>query len=461
LLQAESVAAIQECYLRGLLANFITTDDGTVFSPLKFTLEVMKELQNRTGDSMLHFMEMAMVLLDSSPDDTVNAVVDEVLAFRTRRDASGNKRTFDAAEKQTVPAKFGGINRNTPGDYTDMNFRYLNATGLFIRGRRSLRFNPAKQRLIELIIANYEVPETPLARALELTNGAALPTDQVAQAQQILQDLIAQAEQRGVDLPDYEVGDTAADVNLVRFDIEELLSKQEEENYAHDQVNQWEEIAAYMEVLWSNARSVAVGEDEISIRKEERPAYFEWVLWRAFLAINQLVNPPYESRRFKIDQSFLPMGTAPGGGADSIFVFQDFVIVGEVTLTTNTRQEAAEGEPVRRHVAQMVDQHPDKSVYGLFIANKIDSNTAETFRTGSWYKNDDTKLTLDIIPMTLKDFHGFFCELFAAERERTSLVRQLLDRCNAGREAHEAPAWKQHISTNIQATVTELQAPLH
>ncbi len=57
------------------------------------------------------------------------------------------------------------------------------------------------------------------------------------------------------------------------------------------------------------------------------PAYFEWVLWRAFLAINSLANKPYEARRYKIDQDFLPVGTAPGGGPDLIFEFEDFVIV--------------------------------------------------------------------------------------------------------------------------------------
>lgn len=455
LLQAESVAAIQECYLRGLLANFIETDSGTIFSPLQFTLEVMTELKNRTGDSMIHFMEMGMVLIASTPDEEIRTIVDNILAFRERREASDNKRTFDASEKEKVPTLFGVV-RNTPSDYADMNFRYLNATGLFVRGRRSLRFNPAKERLIELIIANYQIPETPMARAIELTNGAKLPTDQADQAQQVLDDLRAEAQERGVELPDYEVGNTAADINLVRFEIEEELLKREEINYARDQVNQWEEIAAYMELLWSGTRSITVGDDEVSIRKEERPAYFEWVLWRAFLAINHLANMPYEARRFKVDQSFLPMGTAPGGGADSIFVFEDYVIVGEVTLTTSTRQEAAEGEPVRRHVAQMVDEHPQKAVYGLFVANKIDSNTAETFRRGSWYRSDDSELILNIIPMTLKDFHSFFIQLFTEECNRTELMRELLDRCNAGREAHKAPAWKNFIHTNIQNTITEL-----
>jgi AlwI restriction endonuclease len=80
------------------------------------------------------------------------------------------------------------------------------------------------------------------------------------------------------------------------------------------------------------------------------------------------------------------------------------VIVVEVTLTDNSRQEAAEGEPVRRHVADLVSHYGGqtcKPVYGLFIANRIDSNTAETFRIGAWYTRADEKMRLDIIPVTL------------------------------------------------------------
>ena len=40
-----------------------------------------------------------------------------------------------------------------------------------------------------------------------------------------------------------------------------------------------------------------------------------------------------------------------------IFEFDDYVIVVEVTLSTNSRQEAMEGEPVRRHVADLVQKY--------------------------------------------------------------------------------------------------------
>ena len=67
-----------------------------------------------------------------------------------------------------------------------------------------------------------------------------------------------------------------------------------------------------------------------------------------------------------------------------VFEFADFLLVVEVTLTESSRQEAAEGEPVRRHVADIAEEQKaigGKAVYGLFLANRIDSDTAETFRS--------------------------------------------------------------------------------
>ncbi len=148
----------------------------------------------------------------------------------------------------------------------------------------------------------------------------------------------------------------------------------------------------------------------------------------------------------------MPVGTAPGGGPDLIFEFSDFVIVVEVTLTGSSRQEAAEGEPVRRHVADLVLRYHEQSgkpVYGLFIANRIDSNTAETFRIGIWFTRSDDKMRLDIIPFTLAQFKELFEALFTTNRVDVRLIRELLDHCGVLRPHHEAPAWKREIDRCI------------
>ena len=221
-----------------------------------------------------------------------------------------------------------------------------------------------------------------------------------------------------------------------------------EEDYGRRQASEWIEISNWLQLLSlppNSAISLDDGE-RMSIPSGEAPAYFEWAIWRAFLAIDSLVSPPHKCRRFKIDQDFLPVGTAPGGGPDLIFEFEDFVIVGEVTLTTNSRQEAAEGEPVRRHVANILESYKgNKTVFGLFLANKIDSNTAETFRMGTWYSNDDQKVRLDIVPLPLLVFKQFFDEMFTTGKVDVRHFKELLNSCVAQRTL-DAPLWKQKIN---------------
>ena len=143
-----------------------------------------------------------------------------------------------------------------------------------------------------------------------------------------------------------------------------------------------------------------------------------------------------------------------------IFEFEDFVVVVEVTLTASSRQEAVEGEPVRRHVADLVDAYAlkGKQVFGLFLANKIDTNTAETFRSGSWYRTDDSHLKLHIVPLTLKQFTSLF---EAGFQYKSSLhhkqLKEIITHCLNEKTNLYAPEWKNKINAYVLKTVKRMQ----
>jgi hypothetical protein len=447
-----------------------------VFSPLRHTLAVMLELEKQTGESHLNFVEMALVVQLTSSDDALADIVSHVLALRARRFAAPNKRKFDRQEREAAAVLHKYV-ASTFNDYADTNLRYLKATGLVQSKGRGLSLVPEKHVFVEKLIQDTGIPDSDRSYFVTLCNGATLPTDNKDSALAVLDDLLQQLNKRGI--PFDMAGkptNTPADIAIIRHQIEGILSERNEEEYATRQAVEWEEIAAYMELIISRRgkKTLSNGE-EIEVPQAEAPAYFEWVLWRAFLAINSLANKPYEARRFKIDKDFLPVGTAPGNGPDLIFEFDDFVIVVEVTLTDNSRQEAAEGEPVRRHVAELVSHYradlvshyradlmahygaqSGKPVYGLFIANRIDSNTAETFRIGVWFTRTDDKMRLDIIPLTLAQFKAFFEVLFTSGRVEVGLIRELLDLCGGLRPAHEAPAWKREIEQIIEQRIAHL-----
>lgn len=465
LIRADTVPAMQECFLRALAAHYIPSAlerkfDFAVFSPLRHTLAIMLELEKQTGESRLNFVEMAIVVQLTSSDEPLADIVAQVLALRARRLASPNKRKFDRQEREAA-AVLHGYAAGTFNDYADTNLRYLKATGLVQSKGRGLSLVPEKHVFVEKLIQDTGIPDSDRSYFITLCNGAKLPTDNKDSALAVLDDLLQQLKKRGI--PFDATGkptDTPADIAIIRHQIEGILSERNEEEYATRQAVEWEEIAAYMElIITRKGKKTLSNGDDIEVPQAEAPAYFEWVLWRAFLAINSLANKPYEARRFKIDQDFLPVGTAPGNGPDLIFEFHDFVIVVEVTLTDNSRQEAAEGEPVRRHVADLVSHYAiqsGKPVYGLFIANRIDSNTAETFRIGVWFTRTDDKMRLDIIPVTLVQFKAFFEALFTSGRVEVGLIRELLDLCGGLRLAHEAPAWKHEIQQTFNHRIAAL-----
>lgn len=470
LIRANTVPAMQECFLRALAAYYIPSVleqkfDFSVFSPLRHTLSIMLDLEKRTGESCLNFIEIAIIVQLSSANQTLDYIVSQVLTVRNRRIEADNKRKFDQQEREQA-AKLHEYVASTFNDYADTNIRYLKATGLVQSKGRGLSFVPEKHVFIEKPIQDTGCPESDLSYFTTLCEGAKLPTDDKDTAQAVLKDLLNQLViKRGIPFDITGMPrDTPEDIAIIRYKLEDILSKLNEEEYAKQQVKNWKEISAYMELLITkrNKKTLSNGK-EIEVPKAEAPAYFEWILWRAFLAINSLKNKPYKARRFKIDQDFLPVGTAPGNGPDLIFEFPDFVIAVEVTLTDNSRQEAAEGEPVRRHVADLVSRYGGQSgkpVYGLFIANQIDSNTAETFRIGIWFTRDDEKMRLDIIPITLAQFKAFFEALFASEHVEVYLIRELLDHCGDLRSAHEAPEWKTQIERTVQKKIKTLIDPI-
>jgi hypothetical protein len=244
-----------------------------------------------------------------------------------------------------------------------------------------------------------------------------------------------------------------------RYKLEERLRCQREMDFAAKQVEHWQEIVQFMKAFKSPGGRVPFPDNELGkIPSGEAPAYFEWIIWRAFLAINSITNMPWDARKFKIDQDFLPLSHAPAGGPDMIFEYEEFVLVVEVTLSSSSRQEAVEGEPVRRHVAEIAEEfeNRDKKVYCLFIAINIDSNTAETFKIGNWYKKDDTRLPLHIVPVTLDDFIELFSAGFLSSRPDPMKIRQLLVECRALINK-DAPEWKKAISSEIKKIATKLR----
>ena len=455
-LKADTYPAIQECYLRAMSVEQYVLPDNRLFSPLRWLLAIMLELEKRTGSSELNRIEFALWGHTTNPSYNLSKVVDNILDLRERRAAAPAKRTFD---KKEIAKRGENYDKKADNflDYSDMNMRYLRISGVLQRKGRGLIIVPTKHLLAEKLAKATASTASVMEQYKLLCSGAPLPTDNADVAQNLLDDLMQQLKERHIlfDISDLPLN-TSIEINIARQRLENLLAQTDEIQYAKEQCNQWKEIADYMSLLIKGGGKLVYDEDNaIEVPKDETPAYLEWTLWRAALAINHMVNKPYEVRGFKLDSDFMPVSAAGGGKGDLYCEFEDFTILTEVTMSTSSRQEAMEGEPVRRHVSDAISRY-DKPVYGMFIAVRIDTNTAETFRHGVWYAKGDIRQRLDIVPLTLDQFMRFFTAMFEGNKAHPQMLRELLLECETRRDLLEAPAWKQYIESVIATKADKL-----
>ena len=456
-LKADTYPAVQECFLRAMSVEQFPLPDGAhYFSPLRWLLALMLELERRTGSSELSRIEFALWGQTTHPGYDLHEVADHILDLRKRRAAAPAKRSFD---KKEIAERGKSYDKKAGNflDYGDMNMRYLRISGVLQRKGRGLMIVPAKRVLAEKLAKSTADDAALMEQYRLLCSGAPLPMDNADVARSLLDDVISRMKARHIafDLSDLPLT-TPTEINIARQRLETSLAQTDEIQYAGDQCSQWKEIADYMSLLMKGGGKLVYDEDNaIEVPRDETPVYLEWALWRAALAIDHLVNKPYEVRGFKLDSDFLPVSTAGGGKGDLYCEFKDFAIVTEATMSTSSRQEAMEGEPVRRHVSDAVLRY-DKPVYGLFVAVRVDTNTAETFRHGVWYAKNDEKQRLTIVPLTLEQYRKYFVAMFQSRQAAPEKIRDLIGKCGAQRDRLEAPAWKEHIDFTVSETAREM-----
>lgn len=451
-IKANTIPAMQECFLRSLgVEQYRLSDSTGHFSPFRWVLAIMLELERRTGSSEFSRIEFGLWGHTTNPSYDLQDVVDHILDLRERRAKAPAKRPFDRNEINER-GKFYDKKSDNFLDYCDMNMRYLRISGVLQRKGRGLIIAPSKHAIAEAM-AKATASTTPMLEVYRLlTTGAPLPTDNSEVALKVLNELKVQMKDRNIvfDISDMPL-ESPAEINNARRRLEEVLSQTDEINYAAEQKNKWHEISDYMSLLIKGGGKKEYDDDYvIEVPKDETPAYLEWTLWRAALAIDHMKNKPYEVRGFRLDSDFMPVSAAGGGKGDLYCEFDDFTILTEVTMSSSSRQEAMEGEPVRRHVSDAVLAY-NKPVYGMFIAVKIDTNTAETFRHGIWYAKGDEKQRLSIVPFTLEQFQTYFTSMFLSGSARPEKLVDLMQHCINERDNMEAPAWKDYIAKTVQA----------
>ena len=481
LIEAESLSGWHECHFRAMISYFIDYEDLIKLNkkkkrleiinskkpryPFIFILRILTYLDEVCGDSKISKTEMGLIIQCTDPKTNSEDLVKKIIDFRKELEASSSKKKFKN-ECLNRKSEETGLNVRTIGaDYPDTTFRYLKATGVICsRGKNNIAIVPEELSNIKDIIQNEIIPKDQIIKYKESCFGASLPTDdsiEKAVTNLINYGNLISEKGKPFDISKVDTQDIKATL-IATKDIKESLFKLKEIDFAREQKNKSEEILKYIELLIFRKKNETLkgtlsDKNKIQIPKDEHPAYFEWAIWRAFLSLDTLSNKPWDARRFEIDQEFFPLNHAPGGGADVIIELENILLIVEVTLTNSSRQEAAEGEPVRKHVADAVEKNKilNKKVYGLFIAINIDTNTANTFRLGEWYTKYDIKLELDIVPLTLNEFKLIFDAVKDNPSRMLRYFQDFLEKCRADSNL-DAPKWKEQISHNCKELVEKL-----
>ncbi|MDD2230871.1 MAG: AlwI family type II restriction endonuclease [Candidatus Cloacimonetes bacterium] len=375
-------------------------------------------------------------------------------AIRLRRKVAELARTGADAQEihNMVLAEHLSTKVATLLDYTDSMVRYFYQTGLFSMSGTKFKFRDTRINLVTALVsqgfpivsdedflAQFYNPDLPV-----------LPTDDV---QFIMGNIVSLIQTKrnlemelGIELSSGTTSlvNNATEGRRLQADLENSVQNLREHLYYRAQGTP-EEIADIRSCFEAIEDRTLLG------GAAYRPAYYEWAVWRVFLAINSLDIDVTRTHAFRVDDEINPVHHAPGGAADMVFEYDNFILVTEVSLSTGANQWSMEAEPVPRHVAKVMEV-ATKPVIGLFVAPKIDPNTAQQFLQDKYYI-EGRLLTLRIVPLTTKQLLSIL-DAYAVARFTAHNIYELLSRCAQLRAGiNEGPLWYSLLSEEVSNIV--------
>lgn len=133
------------------------------------------------------------------------------------------------------------------------------------------------------------------------------------------------------------------------------------------------------------------------------PLFLEWNVWRSFAMLNHAQRI---DGNFVMDIDGMPLNTAPGKKADLEIEFDNFVIIGEVTLSSGATQFKMESDSVPRHFGD-IKRRIHKDTYCIFIAPNIHDGCLAHFFNLNRFNTRHYGGKTKIIPLNLESFIEF------------------------------------------------------
>lgn len=156
---------------------------------------------------------------------------------------------------------------------------------------------------------------------------------------------------------------------------------------------------------------------EAEITRIKAPTQLEYVTFKTFLSINDLVQI---KPNYPVDDEGNPVFTAGGNLPDLEIFYKDFNAICEVTLMTNRAQWMAESQPVQRHLHDFAVKNSDKDAIGIFIAPSIHRDTKNSFKQ-TFHTGVDSLDSLKIVPFDFSTWTATVGHLVDARKRKKNI----------------------------------------
>lgn len=334
----------------------------------------------------------------------------------------------------TSKKKFVDTKKRNHKDYADAAIRYLRETQLVsLRSSRSTRvyIPPEKKKEVEHILAT--VPRDPVYTIDENAYKEYLFSPEVPKLFTDNKNLLIQAI--------LEEKPTETEDQLVRLTTDEL--KDVKHSILQDRVTQ--EIARQVKSLqlYEGYDDISMTYDSILARDViDGPVFMEWNTWRALT----MLDDGEIKGNFGLDDTGLPLSTAPGNGADIVCEYEGFDLVVEVTLSTGTRQAFMETEPVPRHLGKHKEK-TKKDTYCLFIASSLNPATTAHFHLLHSKRSKLYGGSIKIIPLSLADFREMLRVAYEkSEKPTAKTIHSFVEKASdLAHESEDEEVWYQSV----------------
>jgi hypothetical protein len=430
-------------------------------------IEVAQELYG-DGPQVKYQHEMLDLLVDrvnADPDYLKSAEADERLSeivrggkgSRTAKAQVLKRKLRDAVRTGTprdelwkmVSGQRLATQAGSLADYADTAARYFPMSGLFSLAGSKLVFKESLLPLVESLAAEaYPLyDESKYLEAFYDPNLPALPSDDI----HVLEAMVTSLRGRQAELTESlgmpapaPIASAAVKPAELKREMDSLrreVTGLRELQFYREQAARPQEIVSFFDDIKSG--SLFGGEAYL-------PAFYEWNIWRVFLAINEIRNSIPETRGFKIDEEMYPVHHAAGGQPDMLFEYDQCLLVVEASLSTGENQWSQEQEPVQRHVKDVMRSCPEKRVCGIFVAPRIDPNTAVNFRRAyAWL--DDEEVRLDIVPLTTDQLTRILAWQAEHDYDTAQLLALVLDLAAARDTVGDGVEWLGAIGREIES----------